>query len=151
MIAGKTLRGLSHPEMGHLYVARHPDDGAYAGACPFHGACLEGLASGPAILARWGASLSELPGDHPAHAIVAHYLAQLVVAMQAVFEPGRIVFGGGVMATPGLIERVRGEAVRLGGEYFTSRADAIVCLPGLGDQSGLLGALALAQEAAAAR
>lgn len=147
VIDGQSLRGLSHPEMGHLYVARHPDDRDFAGTCPFHGACLEGLASGPAIIARWGASLSHLPGDHLAHEIVAHYLGQLVVTMQAVFEPGRIVLGGGVMAAPGLIDRVRDAATQLGGRYFSSRAQDIVSLPGLGDRSGILGALALAMAA----
>lgn len=144
VIDGQTLRGLSHPEMGHIRLPRHPDDTAFAGICPFHGDCLEGLASGPAITARWGQSLSDLPADHAAHGIIAYYLAQLVVSMQAIFEPGRIVMGGGVMATPGLIGRVQEEAERLGAVYFKSKAREIVTVPGLGDKSGLLGALALA-------
>ena len=147
VIGGRPLAGVSHPEMGHIRPPRHPDDAGFAGICPFHGACLEGLASGPAIQARYGASLSEQPADHPAHEIVAWYLAHAVLAAQAMFEPGRIVLGGGVMATPGLIERVRTEADRLGAGYFRGRAEEIVVPPGLGDRSGLLGALALAEAA----
>lgn len=149
VIEGTTLRGLSHPEMGHIRLSRHPNDLAFAGTCPFHGDCLEGLASGPAIMARWGKSLSDLPADHEAHEIIAYYLAQLIVSMQAVFEPGRISLGGGVMGTAGLIDRVQELAERLGAGYFTSSAKEIVALPGLGDRSGLLGALALAIRASA--
>jgi fructokinase len=143
VINGQTLRGLTHPEMGHIRVARHVDDSGFTGTCPFHGDCLEGLASGPGIMARYGKSLSELGPDHPAHAIIAHYLAQTAVTMQAIFEPGRIIFGGGVMATPRLIDRIRAEAIRLGGGYFKGDPREVICLPGLGDQSGLLGALSL--------
>jgi fructokinase len=148
VIGGRTLRGLGHPEMGHIRLQRHPDDLAYPGHCPFHGDCLEGLANGPAIIARWGASLSDLPANHPAHDIIAFYLAQTMVTMQAIFEPGRIVLGGGVMATQGLIARVRAKASDLGGGYFRSDATNIIVPPGLGDDAGLMGALALALQTA---
>lgn len=148
LVEGRPVHGQRHPEMGHLLPRRHPNDRNFAGICPFHGDCLEGLASGPAIMARWGASLSDLPADHPAHAIIAGYLAQLVVAQQALLSPRRVILGGGVMATPGLIDRVRVEAARIAGGYFGTHdyADLIVP-PGLADQAGLLGALALAQRA----
>ncbi len=149
IIDGQILHGLSHPEMGHIRVPRHTADHDFPGTCPFHGDCLEGLASGPAIKARWGASLSDLPKDHPAHHIIAWYLAQMVVTMQAVFEPGRIIMGGGVMGTPGLIDRVRAQASALGNGYARGDAGDVVCLPGLGDQAGLLGALALVMPYAA--
>lgn len=145
VVDGNVLHGLSHPEMGHMSLPRHPDDLEFAGTCPFHGACLEGLASGPAIKARWGMSLSQLPADHPAHDIIAFYIAQTVVTMQAIFAPGRVIFGGGVMGTPGLIDRVQRQAVMLGSGYFRGDPNQIVVLPGLGDKAGLLGALALAQ------
>ena len=144
VVDGRILHGLSHPEMGHMSLPRHPDDNEFAGICPFHSACLEGLASGPAIKARWGMSLSQLPVDDPAHDIIAFYIAQTVVTMQAIFAPGRIIFGGGVMGTPGLIDRVRRQAAVLGGGYFRGDPNEIVVLPGLGDKAGLLGALALA-------
>jgi fructokinase len=146
IIDGKPLHGLSHPEMGHIRPPRHADDAGFAGICPFHGDCLEGLASGPAIKARWGASLSELPDDHPGHEIIAWYLAQLVVTLQSIMEPGRIILGGGVTATPGLIERVRLKASELGKGYFRGHAEDIIVRPGLGENAGLLGALALAQD-----
>jgi len=83
VVGGRPIHGARHPEMGHVRVSRHPDDLVFPGICPFHGDCAEGLANGPAIIARWGASLSELPGDHPAHAIVAYYLAQMAVYRRA--------------------------------------------------------------------
>jgi fructokinase len=103
---GHLLHGLSHPEMGHIRVARHPQDHNYPGFCPFHGDCLEGLVAGPAIKARWNASLSDLPADHPAHSIIAWYIGQAICTFQAMLEPARIVLGGGVMHAPGLIETV---------------------------------------------
>lgn len=144
IVDGRILHGLSHPEMGHIRLPRHPDDLGFKGVCAFHGDCLEGLASGPAIIARWGASLSDLPADHPGHEIIAWYLGQTVATMQAIFEPGRIVFGGGVMATSGLISRVVLHAEALGSDYFKGKPRNIICLPALGDKAGLLGALALA-------
>ncbi len=149
LVSGVPLHGVSHPEMGHFRPARHPDDVGFAGICPFHGDCLEGLASGPAIKARWGASLSELADDHPGRTITAWYIAQLAVTLHALMEPGRIVLGGGVMATPGLIDRVRSTATELSGGYFKGQSEQIIVPPGLGDDAGLLGALALAIDAAA--
>lgn len=144
---GILLRGESHPEMGHIRVPRHPDDVAFSGACPFHGDCLEGLVAGPAIAARWGASLSELEADHPAHTIVAWYLGQAIATWQAVLQPKWIVLGGGVMGTPGLLGRIRQAAAEAGGGYFAGDPREIVVSPGLGSDSGLLGALAVAQAA----
>ena len=143
IINGAPLHGAQHPEMGHILPRRHPDDMDFPGVCPFHSDCFEGLVSGPAIKARWGASLSELPADHPAHKTVAWYLGQLAMAVQAVLSPRRILFGGGVMATPGLLEAIRNEAMRLAKDYVT----IIIEPPALGDQAGLLGGLALAQAA----
>lgn len=143
VVQGKLLHGLSHPEMGHISVPRYADDMGFAGICPFHGDCLEGVASGPAIIARWGASLSELASDHPGHQMIAWYLALAICSFQAVVAPQRIIMGGGVMATSGLIERVRVEAVAAGGGYFMGDIETIVVPPRLGDMSGLKGALAL--------
>jgi fructokinase len=142
----RLLSGLSHPEMGHIRVPRHPSDGSFAGVCPFHGDCLEGLASGPAIIARWGRSLSELAPVAAAEAadIIAWYLGQAVCNFQAIMAPARIVLGGGVMATPGLLETVRHHASEAGGHYFAGDPMDLVVSPGLNTDSGLIGALAVA-------
>ena len=141
---GQLLQGLSHPEMGHIRMPRHPDDTEFRGSCPFHGDCLEGLASGPAIIARWGRSLSELEVGHPGTAIIAWYLAQAMVTFQAVMEPERIVLGGGVTGTTGLLDLVRAEARAAAAGYFAGDPEKVIVAPGLGEQSGLLGALAVA-------
>lgn len=149
VIDGKPVHGRRHPEMGHGRPERHPRDREFVGVCPFHGACFEGLASGPAIMARWGATLSDLPHDHEAHDIVAFYLGQLVVMQQAMLSPDRIVFGGGVLETGGLLPRIRDAAADLANGYFgldRHEYDYLVVAPGLGERAGLLGALVLAMD-----
>jgi fructokinase len=143
IINGAPLHGAQHPEMGHILAKRHPHDKDFSGICSFHCDCFEGLVSGPAIKARWGASLSELPHDHPAHGIVAWYLGQLAMSLQLVLSPRRIIFGGGVMATAGLLEAMRREVTWLAKDYVT----IVIEPPALGDMAGLLGGLALAQAA----
>lgn len=143
VVCGRLIHGVSHPEMGHIRMPRHPADRDFAGICPFHGDCLEGLASGPAIKARWGMSLSELPTDHAAHAMIAWYLAQAATTFQAILEPARIILGGGVMETAGLLDHIRAEATKASAGYFTGVAEEIIVSPALGDHTGLLGALAL--------
>lgn len=143
VIDGRILHGASHPEMGHMRLPRHPADRAFDGSCPYHGACLEGLASGPAIIARWGASLSDLPEAHGARDVIAWYLAQAVTAFLAILSPQRVVIGGGVMATPGLHAAVDAQARMLAAGYFPLPEGPLVTPPGLGDDAGLMGALAL--------
>lgn len=149
IVGGRVVHGLVHPEVAHFYPPRHRADHVFAGVCPFHGGCLEGLACGPAIIARWGGSLSELPSDHEAHEIVAFYLAHLSVALQAILSPQRIVFGGGVADAPGLRDHVREKYLELGAGYFGDRATLkdVIAAPQLGNRSGLLGALRLAELA----
>lgn len=141
---GQLIHGLSHPEMGHIAMPRHPDDRDFAGSCPFHGDCLEGLAAGPSIIARWGKSLSDLPADHPGRTIIAWYVARAVQTFQAILEPGAIILGGGVMQTEGLLDMVREEAARAHAGYFRGNPREIIVAPRLGQDLGLLGALALA-------
>ncbi len=147
VVNGRPIHGLRHSEVGHLFPPRHPGDMAFEGTCPFHGDCLEGLASGPAIEKRWGASLSNLPPDHLAHDVIAFYLAHLAISLQAVLSPRRIVFGGGVLDTPGLIEKIRETTGRLGAGYFVDSptAKGLIAAPMLGRRSGLLGAILLAE------
>lgn len=147
---GRPIRGGWHLEMGHVRVPRAPGDEAFAGVCPFHGDCLEGLASGPAIAARWDAPAETLGPDHPAWAIQAYYLAELCAVLVYAHAPDRILLGGGVMAAPGLRDRVRGAlARRLNGYAFGPALDlaALVGAPGLGRSAGVHGALAVALEA----
>ncbi|MBL9070023.1 MAG: ROK family protein [Sphingopyxis sp.] len=146
VVGGRLIYGVSHPEMGHIRIPRHPADTGFAGHCPFHGDCLEGLVAGPSIKARWGASLSELPVDHIGHEIVAWYLAQAAATFQAILEPARVILGGGVMGTPGLIERIRAEASAASNGYFAGVPQEIIVPPALGENTGLLGALALAKR-----
>lgn len=141
---GQLLRGLSHPEMGHIRLPRHPEDADFAGTCPFHGDCLEGLACGPAVIARWGKSLSELPEGHPGKRIIAWYIGRALATFQTVMEPARIVLGGGVTATEGLLDLIRAEAKAANAGYTVGKIDELIVPPGLGDNAGLLGALALA-------
>lgn len=147
-IAGKALHGKRHPEMGHIFPRRHPADD-FAGWCPFHGDCMEGLAAGPSVTRRWGASLSELPVDHIGHEVIAYYLGQLAITLIAVTSADAIVFGGGVLATPGLLDRIRAAATALNKSYWGDDREigAILTEPRLGTKSGLCGGLLLAQQA----
>jgi len=151
VLNGRLVHGLSHPEMGHMRVPRHPADASFDGVCPFHGDCLEGLASGPAIKARWGVSLSELPSDHAGHDMIGWYLAQAVTTLQAIFEPAKIILGGGVMETAGLLDRVRTAATQASGKYFMGDPNEVIVAPSLGSDAGILGALALAESLAGRR
>jgi fructokinase len=143
---GQSVLGLSHAEMGHAFPPRHEADHDFPGVCPFHGACYEGLVSGPALQARFGAPLSALPHDHPGHAIAAWYLAHFVIMVQATLAPERIILGGGVMQTPHLLTRVRMQAQKLGQGYFPGDLEHILQAPML-EASGLIGALALSVRA----
>jgi fructokinase len=150
IVGGRPLHGLLHPEMGHVQVQRHPRDLAiFAGICPFHGDCLEGMASGPAIEARWGADPGSLPAHHEAWDIEAFYLAQALTAYIYALSPQRIVLGGGVMHQPALLDKVCEQVRGLLGGYVESemvgeKIGAYIVEPGLGDRAGVLGALALA-------
>lgn len=151
---GRPLIGGHHPELGHIRIARARGDG-WQGACRFHGDCLEGLASGPAIEARSGAAPADLPPDSPVWDLVAHSLAQLAHTLVATFAPQRILIGGGVaLAQPGLFPRVRAALrVSLGGylelEELDAGLDAFIVPPGLGELAGPAGALAVAADASA--
>lgn len=142
IVGGARVHGLVHPEMGHMRVPRDPAD-AFAGACPFHGDCLEGLASGAAIRARRGLPGEGLAVDDPVWTLVARYLAFGISNVITVLSPRRIVMGGGVMRHSTLLARVRAEVdATLGG--YVRAADLVA--PALGERAGVLGGLALAQE-----
>lgn len=153
--AGRPLLGWHHPELGHVRVQRLPGDD-WPGACRFHGDCVEGLASGPAIEARTGTPPGSLPADHPVWDTVAHALAQLAHTLVLAAAPQRILIGGGVVsAQPQLFARIR-ERLRasLNGylplEQLPGGLEAYIGPPGLGVRAGPLGALAVAADACAA-
>lgn len=147
MINGEIVHGAGHPEMGHFHPRRDAADHDFAGHCPYHGDCLEGLASGPAILARWGADLSHLPPEHEAHDLVTGYLAQLCHTLFACTAVERVVLGGGVMKTPGLVDAVAARVRLVDNDYLPGGAVQSVVAPGLGEASGITGALLLASQA----
>jgi fructokinase len=153
IVNGKTITGLMHPEVGHLFPRRHPLDANFKGICPFHDDCLEGLASGTAIIARTGFPLDQLAISHPQWEIEADYLGQLCAQLVLTISPRRIVIGGGVMGQARLLPMIREQTCHwLRGyidrrEILTAVNDYIVS-PGLGPRAGVLGALALAMCAA---
>ena len=146
VIDGRPVHGAAHPEMGHMFPRRPAGDSGFAGICPSHGDCLEGLACGPAIIARWGASLSDLPADHEAHELVADYLAQLCYTLFAMTACELVVLGGGVSKASGLIDRVARMVRALDGGYLPGTGRHRVVPPALGDNAGITGALLLARE-----
>jgi fructokinase len=156
IVAGNPVFGCNHPELGHIRIARLRGD-SWPGICQFHGDCLEGLASGPAIGARAGVPGSEIPPDSPVWEPVAHALAQLLHTMLLGTAPKRILMGGGVMERrPELLARVRALFVESLNGYLdlhdlTGGVDRYVIPPGLGALAGPLGALALAADAYAKR
>lgn len=141
---GKLLHGMLHPEGGHLLLSRHPDD-AYEGKCPYHKTCLEGLASGPAIEARWGKKGADLTEHKEVWELEAYYIAQALVDYIMVLSPQRIVLGGGVMQQEHMLPLVREEVKRqLAGYIRTKELEDIehyIVLPSLNDNQGIMGAL----------
>ncbi len=148
---GRLLHGLLHPELGHMYVPHDRVRDPFDGACPFHGDCLEGLASGEAIRRRSGRAVGA-PLDAESFELEAEYLALALVNVTWTLSPERIVIGGGVLHAPGLLERVR-ERVRelsagyLGAPELGERIDGYIVAPALGDRAGVIGALELAATA----
>ncbi len=153
LVNGELMHGLIHPEMGHIRIPHDWKADPYAGFCPYHGDCWEGLAAGPAIEFRWGQKAETLPPDHPAWKLEAHYLALALADLICALSPQRVVIGGGVMEQPHLLPMVQRETQGLLNGYV--RAPEIlddiehyVVAPGLGRQAGVLGAIVLAERAA---
>lgn len=144
---GKLVHGLVHPEGGHVLTRRHPAD-AFAGLCPYHGDCLEGMAAGPALEGRWKVKGYELPVDHPAWDIEAFYIAQAVTGTILTLSPKKVILGGGVMQQSQLFPMIR-DAVRrnlngyISAEAILMHIESYIVPPGLGNNAGLCGALAL--------
>lgn len=150
IVNGAPLHGALHPEAGHIKVRRDPARDPFEGACPFHGDCLEGLISGPAIATRTGHSGERLAAADPVWALVADYLAQAVATLCLVAAPQRIVIGGGVGSHSSVLAITRMRLRQELGGYLPHLASAeaiddFLAPPSLGERSGVLGAIALAQ------
>ncbi len=140
---GRLLHGALHPEFGHVLLPRKSDDD-FEGVCPFHGDCLEGMASGSAIAKRWQKSGDELPPDHPAWDTEAWYLAHGIQALLGIAPPERVVIGGGVSQAQGLHEKTEKQLIELAGGYFPAVGNSpYVVPPKLGQDAGIRGALML--------
>ncbi len=155
VVEGRILHGLGHPEMGHLSVPRQPGDG-FAGDCPFHGDCWEGMAGGAAIAARWGRPAEQLDGDELRAAVQleAAYLAAGLRSVVYLIAPQRIVIGGSVAGLPGLFPLARARlAEELAGYPGLSEhaADDFIVPAALGSLAGPAGALVLADRASRSR
>ncbi|MGM0884215.1 MAG: ROK family protein [Bacillota bacterium] len=151
IVEGRLIHGLTHPEMGHIIVRRHPND-TYEGSCPFHKDCLEGLASGPAIEDRWKMKAFDLEAAHFAWELEAYYLAQALVNFILILSPEKIILGGGVMKQTQLYPLIQLQLNKLLNGYIHHSALAegngnYIVQPALGDNAGLAGALALADRA----
>jgi fructokinase len=156
IVGGKPLHGALHPEIGHILIPHDRQADPFGGTCPFHGDCLEGLAAGPAVGARWGQRAETLPSDHPAWPLEAHYLALGLVACIYSISPERIILGGGIMQQPHMFPLIHAEVRRLLNGYLKIPAileqiETYIVPPGLGSDAGVLGAIALAEDAFGAR
>lgn len=152
IIGGQLVHGLLHPEMGHMKMIVREDD-HYQGTCPYHGTCLEGLAAGPAIEGRWGIKGSELPEDHEAWDLEAYYLGQACANYILTLSPKKIILGGGVMHQKQLFPMIHRYTQQFLNNYIqkeeitTDKIKDYIVYPGLGDNAGIVGALALAKKA----
>lgn len=148
VVNGKPYHGMLHPEMGHILL---PHEAHFKGICPYHGHCFEGLASGPALQARWGVEASRLEKGHPAWEEEARVIALALCNYICILSPDIIILGGGVMQQSHLFPLIRSHVREFLNGYV--QADPImkdintfIVPPGSGTRSGMLGALALARQ-----
>jgi fructokinase len=151
LVNGKPVHGLVHPEMGHMLIPHDQTHDPFPGNCPYHGDCLEGLATGPALEKHWGQPAEELPSDHPAWALEADYLASGLTNLILSLSPERIILGGGVMKQPQLLPLIREKVRQKLAGYVTSSClnegiESYIVTPGLGDRAGVLGSFVLAES-----
>src|SRR5690606_35246106 len=151
VVQGNLLQGLSHPEMGHVLVKRHPED-TFEGFCPYHKDCSEGMAAGPAIEKHWGQKGHELQDKQEVWEIEAYYLGQALMQYILTISPKKIIMGGGVMKQAQIFPLVRKKVQELLNGYvplpqITEYIDEYIVPPTLGDDAGITGALMLAKRA----
>lgn len=152
-VNGGLLHGLVHPEGGHILIARHPED-SYKGKCPFHGNCIEGLASGPAVEERWGKKGVELADRDEVWELEAYYIAQAIMDYIMVYSPQKIILWGGIMHQEKLFGMIRKEVQNLLNGYVAhdmilNHIDEYIVPPALGEDPGILGAIKLGLDALA--
>ncbi|MEY2817914.1 MAG: hypothetical protein RL275_1377, partial [Chloroflexota bacterium] len=150
-VEGNLLHGLVHPEMGHILVKHDLEKDPFDGVCPFHGDCFEGLASGLSIEKRWGMRGTLLTPDHIAWDLEAEYIAQALANYVFTLSPQRIIIGGGVGSLSHLLPKVQKRTRDLINGYIQSpvileNIETFIVNPGLGNRSGMLGAIALAEQ-----
>lgn len=152
VVGGRLLHGLLHPEFGHMRIPHDRSRDPFAGSCPFHGDCLEGLASGEALRQRWGCPAEELTAAEVWN-LEAEYLGLGLFNLVLALSPQRIVLGGGVASAKGLLGMVRHHLQKLIGGYLDSPSliaeiDDYLVAPDLGPRAGVLGAIQLGRDAA---
>jgi fructokinase len=146
VVRGKLLQGLSHPEMGHILVRRHPED-TYAGKCPYHHDCLEGLAAGPGIEERWGEKGVKLAERSEVWELEGYYIAQALMQYILILSPKKIILGGGVMNQEQVFPFIYKHLTQLVNGYVTlPELSSYIVRPGLGDNAGITGSLLLAHQ-----
>ena len=147
VVGGKAVGGKRHPEMGHIVVSRLDGD-RHEGSCPFHGDCLEGMAAGPALEARFGRP-DIWPGNEQILRLAVHYLSQGMLNLVYIAGPERIIVGGGVSRLPRLHESLRERLGALIAKYpEIPDLDLLISRPQLDERSGLAGAFLLANPEA---
>ena len=151
LLHGRPWHGIVHPEVGHMRVPHDLHRDPFPGVCPYHGDCLEGLACGPALAERWGSPAEELEPGHPAWELEAEYISAALANIVFTVGPDRIVVGGGVLGEPGLLAMIRRHLSELLGGYLQTPVldpglERYVVGPKLGDDAGVLGAIAMAQQ-----
>jgi fructokinase len=137
-----------HPEMGHILVPHDRQRDPFPGSCPYHGDCLEGLSTGPAVEKRWGQRGENLPPEHPAWELEAHYIALALANFVLTLSPQRIILGGGVMQQQQIFPMIRANVQKALNGYIRSeqlfeQIDSYIVPPALGGRAGVLGAIAL--------
>lgn len=146
LAGGNLLHGMLHPEAGHILMPVRSDD-TYAGKCPYHGTCLEGMAAGPAIEARWGAPAKELADRPEVWDLEAYYLAHALTSYIMILSPQKIIMGGGVMHQTQLMDKVRAYVKEMINGYLVTKEledlENYIVLPSLDDNQGIMGALKL--------
>jgi len=146
VVNNELLSGYSHPEMGHIIVRPHPEDN-FGGVCPFHGNCLEGLASGPAIEKRFGVEANQLGEDHIVWTFIAYYISQAVMSYALTLSPEKVILGGGVMNQAHLFPMIREELEQLMAGYVVlPDLEKYIVAPALGDNAATIGCIMLAKN-----